>query len=52
MLGDGGPLHDGQPDEGLEAHHAVDFLTLVGEVIILRIVECRAVSDIGESHDL
>ena len=43
-------FHDRQTDEGLEALHAVDVLAFIRQVIVLRIIEQDAVSDIGIFH--
>ena len=43
-------FHDRQTDEGLEALHSVDVLAFIRQVIILRIIEQDAVSDIGKLH--
>lgn len=37
-------IQDCKPQEGLEAHHTVDVLTLVGQIIQLRIIERCTVS--------
>lgn len=50
-LGHGYLFHDRQADEGLETLHAVDVLTFIRQVIILRFIQKRAVSDIGVSHN-
>ena len=44
-------FHDRQADEGLEALHSVDVLTFIRQVIVLRFIQKRAVSDIGVSHN-
>ena len=43
-------LHDGHAEEGLETLHPADVLTFIRQVIVLRIIEQDAVSDIGKLH--
>ena len=43
-------FHDCQADEGLKALHSVDVLTFIRQVIVLRIIEQDAVSDICKLH--
>ena len=44
-------IQDCKPQEGLEAHHAVDVLTFIGQIIQLRIVERSTVSYISIYHN-
>lgn len=44
-------FHDRQADEGLETLHTVDVLAFIRQVIILRFIQKRAISDIGVSHN-
>ena len=43
-------FHYSHAEEGLEALHAVDVLTFIRQVIILRFIEQDAVSDISIFH--
>ena len=45
-----GLLHDGHAEERLETLHSADVLTFIRQVIVLRIIEQDAVSDIGKLH--
>ena len=45
-----GLFHDSHAEEGLEAFHSADVLEFIRQVIILRIIEQDAVSDIGKLH--
>ena len=45
-----GLFYDSHAEEGLEALHSADVLTFIRQVIVLRIIEQDAVSDICKLH--
>ena len=45
-----GLFHDSQTYKGFEALHSADVLTFIRQVIVLRIIEQDAVSNIGKLH--